>query len=125
MRFEIINPSDPYVMEGRDLEVAAVAVCMLGNGRYSLEGLDEDAGTKVPFFMFGGINDWFTEKFGRAFKDSVAHVADNHAEALAAALDSIALRGAEPSSMNDIGRRAKKLAQLVRERAGRQAAATA
>ena len=44
MKFEIINPSDACTMYAPDLEVAAVAVSFLGDGKYPLEGLDDAAG---------------------------------------------------------------------------------
>lgn len=122
MRFEIINPSDPYVMEACDLEVAAVAICLLGEGQYSLKGLAGDAGTDVPFFMLGGVDAWFTEKFGRNFQDTVNRVVSDRVAELAAALDSVTLARGERSSLNDIGRQAAEMAQVLRERAGKQEA---
>lgn len=85
MKFNLINPSDAYTMEAEDLEVAAVAVCFLGAGRYALEGIGEDQGQDVPIFLFNGHDEWFTEKFGMNFEGTSNRVVDHRAEALAAA----------------------------------------
>ena len=70
MKFEIINPSDACTMYAPDLEVAAVAVSFLGDGKYPLEGLDDAAGQGVPAFLFGGHDEWFSSKFGMSFQDA-------------------------------------------------------
>lgn len=33
-KYDLINPSDPYTFEADDLEIAAVAVVLLGDGQY-------------------------------------------------------------------------------------------
>lgn len=66
MLFNLNNPSDRYTFTATDLECAAVAVAIVGNGQYSANQLDGEA--KVPFFMFGGVNEWFTERFGHNFE---------------------------------------------------------
>jgi len=112
--FEIINPSDPYTMDAPDLEIAAIAVSVLGRGQYSLEGRGNAAGQDVPFFMFGGHDEWFTKNFGRTFEASVEHVLNQRADELATALESVKLERGERSSMNDIGGRAKSAANSLR-----------
>jgi len=116
MKFEIINPSDPYTMTAPDLEVASVAVCFLGDGKYMLEGLDDAAGHGVPAFLFGGHDEWFSSKFGMSFSETAEHVMNHRSDDLAAALDSVTLRLARASSLNDIGGRARALAQAVRRK---------
>ncbi len=115
MKFEIINPSDACTMHAPDLEVAAVAVSFLGDGKYPLEGLDDAAGQGVPAFLFGGHDEWFSSKFGMSFQDTAEHVLNHRNEELATTLDSVTLRGTR-TSMNDIGGRARALAQAVRRK---------
>ena len=116
MKFEIINPSDACTMYAPDLEVAAVAVSFLGDGKYPLEGLDAAAGQGVPAFLFGGHDEWFSSKFGMSFQATAEHVMNHRNEELASTLDSVTLRGTR-SSMNDIAGRARSLAQAVRRKA--------
>lgn len=116
MKFNLINPSDPYTMEAVDLEVAAVAVGFLGAGQYALEGIGEDAGQEVPIFLFGGHDEWFTEKFGKDFDGTCTHILDHRAEELAKALDSVTLGRDERSSMNNIKGTAQALSNAVRTR---------
>ena len=116
MKFEIINPPNPYTMEADDLEVAAVAVCLLGDGRYGLDaqGIDADTGADVPIFLLGGHDDWFTSRFGADYESTARRVLNHRNDALARALESVTLGRAERSSLNDIGGRAKTLARAVR-----------
>lgn len=114
MEFEIINPSDPYTITAPDLEIAAAAVVLLGNGKYSLEG--KDGTPDVPFFLFGGHDEWFQEKFDRSLNESIEWILGSRAEELAACLDSVKIGSAERSSMNDIGGRAKAIAANIRKR---------
>ena len=120
MKFNIINPSDPYTMEAYDLEVAAVAVSFLGGGQYALEGIDDDKGQDVPIFLFGGHDEWFVENFGKNFDDTANCVLDDRAEALARAFDSVRLGRAERSSMNNIKATAERLSNAVRTRVKRK-----
>jgi hypothetical protein len=114
MKFEIINPSDPYTMEADDLEIAAVAVSILGNGKYPLKGLDDARGQDVPAFLFGGHNEWFTEKFGGDYKQIAERAIETRADALARAFESVTLQSERRSSMNNIGARAAAYALDVR-----------
>lgn len=77
MKFEIVNPSDPYTMEADDLQIAAVAVCLLGNGKYMAKGQGRDDGQDVPFFLFGGVDEWFIEKFGMDYGVTASHALNN------------------------------------------------
>ncbi len=63
MILEIANPSDPYTMVTPDKGAAAVACVLLGSGHYMLKEYKGDF--KVPFFMFGGHDEWFKENFGK------------------------------------------------------------
>lgn len=117
MKFEIINPSDPYMMTAPDLQIAAVAVCLLGDGKYPLSGIDEDEGNDVPAFLFGGHDEWFTEKFGSNFHETAERTITGRNDDLVSALESVQLQRGTRTSMNDIARRAKNLAIAVREKA--------
>ena len=114
MQFEIINPSDPYTMTAPDLEVAAVAVSLLGDGKYLLKGLGDDAGQDVPTFLFGGHDEWFVSKFGMNYEDTAEHVLNHRAGELAESFDSVTLGREQRSSINDIGGLARSLAAAVR-----------
>lgn len=116
MKFEIVNPSDPYTMEADDLQIAAVVACLLGDGKYPLTGLDDAKGQDVPFFAFGGADEWFTKQFGMDYEATATHALENRSEALARAFESVTLGRAERSSMNDIGGRAKSIAKAIREK---------
>ncbi len=123
MKFNIINPSDPYTMEAPDLEVAAVAVSFLGNGAYPLDGIGESAGQNVPPFLIGGHDEWFIEKFGKNFEGIADDMMNSRSEELAAAFDSVTLESKRRSSMNDIKARAQSLSNSVRIQASRNQAA--
>ena len=120
MKFDICNPSDPYTMEAPDLEIAAVAVSLLGDGRYPLTGLGDDKGQDVPPFLFGGHDEWFTSKFGMNFEETVTKAIRHRSQELAAALDSVTLQSSRRTSMNDIGGRAEDLAKAVRQKAAKE-----
>lgn len=116
MKFNIVNPSDPYTMEADDLEIAAVAVCLLGDGKYPLDALGDDAdkGNNVPAFLFGGHDEWFTSRFGRNYEATADLCITQRGDALARALESVTLQAIRRTSMNDIGERALRFAQNIR-----------
>ncbi len=116
MKFDLINPSDPYTFEADDLQVAAVMVCLLGEGRYLADALGEDAdkGNNVPAFLFGGHDEWFVSKFARTYEATFTHCLEHRTDALARAFESVTLGAARRSSLNDIGGRAARLAQAIR-----------
>jgi hypothetical protein len=67
MIYTIINPSDEYTIESDDFLLACLAVTVLGNGGYALE--DDKGVEKMPIFLFGGFDEWFTENFGKNVSD--------------------------------------------------------
>jgi len=111
VKFNIINPSDPYTMEADDFKIAAVAVCLLGSGKYPLNGIDNDL--NVPPFLFGGHDEWFIEKFGGTYEAVAGAVIKTRGEELARCFDSVTLQAARRSSMNNIAGHAKDLAAAV------------
>lgn len=122
MKFEIVNPSDAYTMEADDMEVAAVACCLLGDGKYALKGVGEDAGSDVPVFLLGGHDRWFISKFGMDYETTATHCLEHRVGDLARAFDSVTLTSGSRSSLNNIGARARALAQAVRRKADAQPA---
>jgi hypothetical protein len=148
--YEISNPSDPYTMECTDDLIAGVATLFLGDGKYMLKTVDRPQPEKplVPLLIFGGeeaLQQWCDEH-GIGAVSGLSDWAIDHAEAIATALDSVAIGSVEErrsfekvlacissdeerakarnvhhdekrSSMNDIGRRAKALAKALRTRA--------
>lgn len=142
MLYEIVNPSDAYTIDCPDLEVAAVACCLLGGGQYAFEPIDGNTLPPVPIFLFGGSKEFFHEQFGADFESVMASVQASRALELALALDSTLIgslsdrkaflgiaprpddvryetarhkwHDAKRSSMNDIGARAYKMAARLR-----------
>lgn len=121
MKFELINPSDPYTIEGADLMIVAVAACLLGDGRYGLDGLGEAEGIKMPIFILASADDWFREKFSMNYEGAATYCVHKRGEELAQALESVALTSGRRSSLHNIGRKAQQLACAVREAAKAEA----
>ena len=108
MKFEIMNPSDKAFIESNSFETACVATCILGRGWYGLKEVDGE--NHMPTFVFGGVDKFFTEKFNKSF-DEACEGADK--TAIADAFNSVSLAG-ERTSLNDIARKAKALAEHFR-----------
>lgn len=89
MLFNIINPHDPYTLEAPDLEIAANAIALIGKGAYGLHELSGDQSGNVPLFPETGHDEWFTKQFGRDFSASLNHVMDARAGDLSKALASV------------------------------------
>ena len=73
MLYEIVNMSDPYTIEAKSLDVAAVACAILGSGQYQFNPLEE-GGETIPFFMFGGQDEWCRKHFSETFEQLVIRV---------------------------------------------------
>lgn len=68
--WEIINPSDKYTLSTDDHKLAALVICLIGEGKY---GGDEVSGDrKVPLFLFGGHDEWFQANFGQTFEEALS-----------------------------------------------------
>ena len=117
MKYEIINPSDPYTLEADDLHIAAVAVCLLGGGKYALRPTDHPdiEETSVPIFLFGGHDAWFLKRFGLTFEAAVDQVMMTRGDALVTCLRSVKLGREERTSLDDIGRKAFSLADHIEQ----------
>lgn len=111
--FDIVNPHDAYTMTADTHQVAAVAVCLLGEGKYGLKGMAPNEGMDVPVFLFGGHDRWFTSAFGTSFEQTANECLTTGREALAAALESIECRH-QRTSMVDLAALGKVLAESVR-----------
>ena len=138
MVYELTNPSDYYTLESDDHLTACVAALVLGGGGYGLTPLDE-GGERMPIFILGGAEEWARERFGKTLQEMMEAAGPTLAACLEsvvigkrkvyqAALDAITdpdLRTAfiarwhdeHRSSMNDIGKRARKLAAKLRQMA--------
>jgi hypothetical protein len=140
MLAEIINPSDAYTIEG-EWPVICTATLLLGEGHYPLQEVGGDR--EMPIFLFGGkeaADEWMQSEFGK----TVAEMLDETKDRLPDALDSVLIGSASDraifndamskigdeakrkefadawhdrkrTSMNDIGARAKSLAQRIRK----------
>lgn len=119
-KYEIVNPSDKCFLTAPTLLVAALAVALLGDGKYGLK--DHETGeTAVPLFIFGGHDEWFQSQFGSTFEqllDTFTH--PDAAMLLAAALQSVEYAG-ERGSLNNIKARADQLAMIIKDTASARA----
>lgn len=135
--YEIINPSDPYTFEEPDVVTGAVALVVLGEGKYAGRPIDGKA-DEIPLWLFGGHEEWFK---AHGVEDLEAFV-DGHSEEVAACLESVLYGDARDrafvvrtlslipeealrelvkaawqdrhGSLNDIGGRATQLAAMLR-----------
>lgn len=142
MRYEIINPSDAYTLESDDFLAACLATILLGRGAYGLQS--EDGKTEMPIMLFGLEETWFPKTFQadlslllgaadvarlvlclqsvvigsfvdrRAYDVAMNAILDMDGRAAFAA----AWHEARRTSLNDIGARARTIAQRLREEEG-------
>lgn len=113
MKFEIINPSDKCFMTADDLLIAAIAVCLLSEGRYALKGVDNDK--IVPLFLFGGHDEWFKSQFDLSFEEAMQKVSTEKRPQLISALKSIEYEY-ERGSLNNIKQRGYDLAVAIKNK---------
>ncbi len=134
---EVINPSDQITLSGENYEAVALAVMLMGEGKYGAREIGGDC--DVPPFLFGGHDEWMSDKFGRSVSDSlgaidrslIASVLESAVignetsrigyEKVASKLDGVELEqwrdeyhDRERSSMNDICGRAWAMAKNLR-----------
>lgn len=141
MLYSIVNPSDPYTIESSSLDVAVMAVILLGQGNYGLTSLD--GGQDVPMFTFGGGDEWCRIHFKEDIMGLSNRVMDENLSEVADSLDSVLYgdkkdriefiestkdmdrnnflaerimrQDSRRSSMNDIGERAYRMAAKLRK----------
>lgn len=89
MIFELINLSDKCTFEASNLKIAAIVTCVLGNGQYSAKGLQHDL--DVPFFLFGGHEEWFVSRFGTNFEETLIQVRNAEKQDLVDSFNSVLL----------------------------------
>lgn len=84
MLYNIINPSDPMTFRAPDLQIAALSMFLLSEGKFGADSL-EDGGEDVPIFITGGAQAWWGERFDETIDAAIMRRAD----AIADALDSL------------------------------------
>lgn len=126
--YEIVNPSDYYTLESDDVGLACIACMLLGEGHYGLDDVANPGVEVCPMFIFGGDPEgWLKEKHGLDIGDVLKNRRGDLAKILRsvrigdreqafAAEDVVAWHDKKRSSMNDIGRRAWRLADALEER---------
>lgn len=138
MVYEIINPSDPFTLKSDNVLASCLACLILGEGKYALR--DKNGNQACPFFLFDGHDQWLTEHHQTTFEKGL----HENGPAIAEVLDSVmigdfqaredaedAISRMSPvdarnflakrhdryrSSMNNIGKRAKSLAKILRQK---------
>ncbi|WP_267530607.1 hypothetical protein [Acinetobacter oleivorans] len=89
MIFELINLSNKCTFEAPNLKIAAIVTCVLGNGQYSAKGIENDL--DVPFFIFGGHDEWFVSNFGQNFEETFIQVRNEEKYDLVNSFNSVLL----------------------------------
>jgi hypothetical protein len=64
-------------MQAPDLLIAALAICLIGEGKYGLTGIEEHKGNNVPIFLLQGHDEWFKENFGVSFERALSDAIKN------------------------------------------------
>lgn len=139
--YEVINMSDHYTIQSDDFRNACIACLLLGEGNYGLKEVGGDE--KMPIFIFGGSEKWIKDNFNcnvnelfeSADMHAIADVLDSIVigdrkdfESAVSSIRSVSARKAfiadwndrKRSSMNDIGGRARKLAEIYRRAADKK-----
>ena len=125
MEFSITNPHDPYTITSPSFKLAALAVCLIGEGAYGMQGIGGAAGLDMPIFLTTGEDQWFIKEFGADFNSVLTDSVENSPLELAATLESVRLVRMERSSTVDLIDRAGEMAMSLRYRAPRPAAVQA
>jgi len=81
MLYDILNPSDPMSFRAPDLQIAALSMFLLSNGKFGAD-CREGGGEDVPVFLFGGAQAWWDEKFDTSIDDTIIRRAGEVADAL-------------------------------------------
>ena len=100
MLFEIINPSDKCTLVADSFELAALAVCFIGNGQYGLKGLDCEH--EVPPFIFCDVDEWFLKNFNRDFKGSSDFAFNENAAEMIKIFDGVMIGGADQRELFEL-----------------------
>ena len=73
MLYKLINPSDPYIFEAENKEIAAITVFLISTN-YGANS--EDDSEEIPLFIFGGAREWYVEQFGRTPEEGIEEYRD-------------------------------------------------
>ena len=138
MEYELYNPSDPYTFIAESKEVAALTVFLLGT-QYGAGTKYYEKELRIPIFLTGGAVEWYKEEFGRTpdegleeLKIQVSHALDSFMlggfekralyNAALEAIDDPEKKETfkekwqnECTSLNNIGRRAHRMAKMILE----------
>lgn len=125
MLFEVVNPSDPYTIEASSLDVAAIVSLMLGHGKFELRSLD--GGDNVPFFAFGGVDEWAQYMFKESMMELSNRVMDTKLAEVADSLDSILYGNQQDridflASTKDMNRQMFEASRMIRQDSCRSSA---
>lgn len=66
--YDLTNPSDPVTFQARSVEAAAGAIALLSHGQLAARPIDANGNEldapdqEVPFFMFGGFDEWLQKR---------------------------------------------------------------
>ncbi len=108
---EVINPHDAIFIAYTDPEAARMAVLIVGNGAYGIEGDDG-----LPLLLFGA-SEWVADTYGLTVQQWFDRM---DRERLATALESMRLKG-ERSSLSDPVGVAHRLAANMRAKVAAKA----
>lgn len=81
MLYDIINPSDTMSFRAPDLQVAALSMFLLSDGKFGAD-CREGGGEDVPIFLLGGAQAWWDEKFDTSIDETIIRRAVDVADAL-------------------------------------------
>lgn len=81
MLYDIINPSDSMTFRAPDLQVAALSMFLLSEGKFGAD-CREDGGENVPIFALGGAQAWWDSKFDEPIDAAIIRRAGEVADAL-------------------------------------------
>lgn len=107
MKYELINPSDKIFFYAPSLLIASLSVFLLST-KYGAKSQESD--DEVPIFIFGGAEQWLKDKFEisdikKTFEENFNQIID--------CLNTFKVDGRR-SSINDICKYAKELADVLR-----------
>lgn len=81
MLYDIINPSDCVTFRAPDLQVAALSMFLLSEGKFGADCREGD-GENVPIFLMGGAMEWWDGKFDEKIDNAIVRRAGEIADAL-------------------------------------------
>ena len=107
MKFEIINPSDKAFLESDDFKTACIS-SILVTAHHGLKQVDGEL--EMPPFLFGGVDEWWNDKFNESFETSLKNIDKKE---IVKVLKSFQLNG-ERTSLRDFVKYAHELADRIK-----------